>query len=109
MLLRILFLFSLALNFIALPMVEASPQLSADRFAIHTDAASGEKKLRLVLDLSEPLQPNASLSGQELNIDLKGATLKSNGGSKNLDGRIALSRTLTASSNGVRLNIKLAE
>ena len=105
--LRILLLLCLALSLMTLTAAAAAPQITADRFAVHTDAASGEKKLRLVVDLNEPVQPSASLSGQVLTLDFKGAKLAVNAGLKKLDGSIAVNRTLSSVNSGVRLSINL--
>ncbi len=106
--LRIFFLLCLVLSLTICGAAEAAPQITADRFAVHTDAVDGGKKLRLAVDLSEPLQPSVSLSGQNLVLEFKGASLAVQDGVKRLDGRIAVNRTLSRSNDGVRLNIKLA-
>ncbi len=93
-----------------LPLCSAAPaQLTANRFAIHTDAVSGDKKLRIVLDLTAPLEATANLSGQTLSIDLPGASLSLANRQGPLDGRIALKQTLSTTPTGSRLTITLPE
>lgn len=108
MLIRFIFLvlFFLSIPFAALA---APPQLTADRFAVHTDAVSGEKTLRIVLDLTAPLEPTAAINGRTLTVDLPGATLRTAQVPFALDGTIALNQTLSATSGGSRLTVNLPD
>ncbi|VBB07822.1 n-acetylmuramoyl-l-alanine amidase [Lucifera butyrica] len=67
-------------------------KLSDVRFFVHTDAISGEKKLRVVIDVTGPVQASASLNSgpaPNLTVDVSGASPGPLAGQISLDGNIA--------------------
>lgn len=67
-------------------------ELSNVRYAVNVDALTGDKKLRLVIDVTGPVQSSASLSSEsasQLAINIKGASIGKLAGQLALDGSIA--------------------
>lgn len=90
--------------------VSSAPVLTGMRYAVHTDAVTGETKLRLVVDVTGPAEASANLisgAAPKLVVDIK-ANAGSLAASKNLDGRIAEQVRLAGAAGGSKLIIDLA-
>lgn len=79
---------------------EAAPlELTQVRWAAHTDAVTGLKKLRLVFDASGPVEAQGAMDGAptpRLIINVKGATPGKIANTVDLDGNIAESLSISA-------------
>lgn len=67
-------------------------EMTQANFAIHKDAATGNQKLRLVVDVTGPVQASAVMNNaldQQLVVQVKGASLGKVERTLDLDGRIA--------------------
>ncbi|MDR3566052.1 MAG: N-acetylmuramoyl-L-alanine amidase [Negativicutes bacterium] len=83
----------------AVPAVPAVQQLTQFRWATHTDATTGASSLRLVFDVSGPVDVDGSLSSTptpRLMVTVKGAQPGKVSDSANLDGKIADSVSIYA-------------
>ncbi|BBB90841.1 MAG TPA: N-acetylmuramoyl-L-alanine amidase [Methylomusa anaerophila] len=93
----LLFLILFTLQIVWASPIEAASQanpveLAGIRFAVHTDAITGDNKLRLVVDVAGPVQATASLDSgpaSRLTVDIKGASAGKIAGTLALDGNIA--------------------
>ena len=90
---------------------ETSPiEITNMRYAVHNDAVSGESKLRLVIDVSGPVQADAvikDLPVPRLVVSVKGAALGSLKSKQVLDGKIAEQVSFSAASGSSMVIIDL--
>lgn len=89
----------------------AAPALTNMRYAVHTDAVTGEKKLRLVVDVTGPVEASANLvadTAPRLVVSIK-ASPGQLSGSRTLDGQIAERANLAEVSGGSKMVIDLTD
>lgn len=87
-----------------------SPELTDLRFAVHNDAVTGAKRLRVVIDVTGPVEVDSSVSASpmpQLTINIKGAGTGTASNCLQLDGQIAQQATLSAVDNNSQVLIDL--
>lgn len=80
------------------------------RYAVHTDAVTGNVKLRLVVDATGPVQGNAVLTDSpspRLEVTVAGASIGALGSVQDLDGKIADQVSFTQGNGSSKLIIDL--
>lgn len=92
-------------------MSASAPVLTDIRYAVHTDAVTGEKKLRLVVDVTGPVEAGADIVSDttpQLVVSIKANPGQLSGSRRKLDGQIAEQARLSEASGGSKLVIDLA-